>query len=183
MSRRRSVTNHPSVGSVLETRKPGALPLSNAPRRLGRPRGIWGRDGPLSRPRSRELYGVGTYNMCLRSGGQYENAVAECDGFFQVMGHEEHCLSVFLPEGKEIIFHELAGLDVEGTERFIHQQYLGPHDEGLCQRHTFPHTPRQLMRVPIFEAFEPDTRQPLSGCLPRTRGRPSVEKGTKHNIL
>ena len=63
---------------------------------------------------------------------------------------------------KQLFLHQLAGLHVERGERLVHQQHLRIVDEGLRQRHALAHAARELVRMMILKALQPDAVDPVA---------------------
>ena len=98
-----------------------------------------------------------------RPGAQADHAVAHRDRLVEVVGDEEHRLLLLGPERQDLVLHQLAGLDVEGRERFVHQDDVGVQDQGLRQADALAHAARELVRVAVAEAAEADALEPGLG--------------------
>src|SRR5258708_14668779 len=64
-------------------------------------------------PRSRQVDREFADRMRCRSGGQDDHAIGKRDRLLEVMRDEQHGLSVRRPQLAEMVFHQLARLDVE----------------------------------------------------------------------
>src|SRR6478672_3837843 len=111
--------------------------------------------------RSRQVDRELADRMRRRAGGKADDAVAERDRLVEVVGDEEHRLLLLGPEREQLVFHQLARLDVERRERLVHQQDVGIEDERLRQADALSHAARELVRVAVAERAEADPLQPL----------------------
>jgi hypothetical protein len=66
-----------------------------------------------------------------------------------------------VPQVQHFVFHQLAGLDVERREGFVHQDDVRVQDQRLRQRHALAHAARELVRIAVAEALQAHARQPL----------------------
>src|ERR1700745_2020133 len=55
-------------------------------------------------------------------GGHHQHARAEKDRLLDVVGHEQHGLALALPDAKQKLLHQRAGLVVERAERLVEQE-------------------------------------------------------------
>src|ERR1700687_5859710 len=115
--------------------------------------------GHVARPRQRHrivrLHGPW-------SGADDEDAIGQRDGLLEVVGDEDNRRTGGSPQRKELVFHQRSRLHVEGAEGLVHQQDLWLVDQALRERDALPHPTRQLIRIAVLEAGEPDTRDPFA---------------------
>src|SRR6266850_1698156 len=88
------------------------------------------------------------------AGGEDDDAVAEEDGLFDVVGDEDDGLARALPELDQFFLHGLARLRIEGAEGLVHQQHLGIDRQHARKRHALLHSARQLGGVVVAEVAE-----------------------------
>ena len=60
------------------------------------------------------------------------------------------------PQRVHLRTQRLGGQHVEGGEGLIHAEQLRPADQGARDADALLHAARQLLRIRLFEAFEPD---------------------------
>src|SRR5438093_11627461 len=100
-----------------------------------------------------------------RPGGDYEDAVAQRDRLFQVVRDKDDRRGARGPKGQEFVFHQVPGLHIECAERLVHQQDAWSVDQALCQRNSFAHAARELVREPVFEPRQSDPGDPVARSL------------------
>ena len=66
------------------------------------------------------------------------------------------------PQLEQLVFHQLARLDVERGERLVHQQDLRVEDQHLRERDALAHAAGELVRIAVLEAGEADAREPVA---------------------
>ena len=64
---------------------------------------------------------------------------------------------------QHLVFHQLAGLDVQGRERLVHQDDVGVQYQCLCQTGALAHAAAHLVRVAVAETCEAHTGKPVLG--------------------
>ncbi len=104
-------------------------------------------------------------------GGHEDHAVAEGDGFADVVGDEEDGGSDLLLETLEFEIEVFAGEGVEGGEGFVHEKHARLEDERAGKSDTLAHTAGELVDRPVFETAEADFLQHLLGFVSSRRGR------------
>ena len=121
-----------------------------------------------------------------RVGRQDEDAVGEQDGFFDVVGDDEHraCGEVVArPEGEELGAEVLGGEDVERGERFVHEQRVGFDDERACEADALAHAAGELFGVGGFETVEADEVDGAFGAVAALGGRDVAGFETELDVL
>ena len=79
------------------------------------------------------------------------------------MGHEDDGHAGARPDLQELALQLLARERVERAERLVHQQDVGIVGEHARDRDALLHAARQLARVAVGEALEPDQPHELVG--------------------
>jgi hypothetical protein len=82
-----------------------------------------------------------------RVGLHEEDAVAQVDGLRDAVGDEEDGGLDAPPQLDEQRLHRIAGLGIERTERFVHQDDARLHDQRARDGHALSHSAGQLVRV------------------------------------
>ena len=83
-------------------------------------------------------------------------AVAEEHRLLHVVGDEQDRLARGLGDGVQLLLQRDAGLGVDGRERLVHQHDVGVRGQRAGHRHPLAHAARQLVRVLLLEALQPD---------------------------
>ena len=117
------------------------------------------------------------YDPGPRSRGEDQHPIAEGDRLLQVVGDEHDRLAFLLPEGQQVVLHQLTGVDVKRAERLVHQEDRGPDDQVLSERHPLAHPAGELVRVAGLEPPESHAGEPPPGLIGRASARPAVEEG------
>jgi hypothetical protein len=78
-------------------------------------------------------------------GREQHNAVAEADGFTDIMRDEHDSFSALREDALNISIELIARECVERGKRFVHQQHTGVRREAACKRNALAHTTRELM--------------------------------------
>jgi len=97
------------------------------------------------------------------AGAEHHHAVAHGNGFVQVVRDEEHGFFLGLPQVQNLVFHELAGLDVQRGEGLVHQDDVWIEHEGLCQAGALAHAATHLVRVAVAERAQAHAAKPVLG--------------------
>ena len=97
----------------------------------------------IARPRKLNFHAC---DYCCRRMTEDNDAIAEIDRFFKIMGDEDGNYPLFSCELKDFVLQRLAGHRVEGAERFVHQQELRLLGKATCDLHSLLHAPRELPR-------------------------------------
>ena len=87
---------------------------------------------------------------------QHQRAVTQRDRLADVVGDEDDGLATELPQLEQVGLQDGAGLRVERAERLVHQDHRRIVGERADQRGALPHAARQLVRVVLLEAGQPD---------------------------
>ena len=89
-----------------------------------------------------------------RRRGEHVHAVAEIDGFFDGMRHEEHRCLRFLPQLVEQLLHAEPRGRIERAERLVHQDDARPEDQRARDRHALAHAAGELARILVSVALD-----------------------------
>ena len=81
------------------------------------------------------------------------------------MGDEDERDADLALDRLELDLHLLAQLQVEGAERLVEQQHLGPVDEGPGQRDALALAAGELVGLAAAVAGQPDRSERLRGAL------------------
>ena len=87
------------------------------------------------------------------------------------------------PEAHQLDLHELARLGVEAGEGLVHQQDVGIGGERPRQRHALLHAARQLVRIGVGEAGEPDQREVAVHALASLLPGHAVERQAEADVV
>ena len=91
-----------------------------------------------------------------RARRHHHDAIAEQDGFFDIV-RDEYCgAPLRAPYRQQLLLHHGAGLRVKGGKRLVHQQYFWVVDENASQRHPLAHAAGKFLRVSLLKAGKPD---------------------------
>ena len=96
-------------------------------------------------------------------GIEHEDAVAEEDGFIEVVGDEDDGDVDIFPDVEEVGLHLAAGLGIEGAEGFVHEEDAGLIGESAGDGDALFHAAGELLGVGGFEFGEADEFDPLAG--------------------
>src|SRR3954471_15520958 len=97
-----------------------------------------------------------------RSRRHDQHARTEKDRLLDVMGHEQHGLTLAFPDAQQQFLHQRARLVVERAERLVEQKdgrFVGerPRDGG-----SLLHAAGELLRIMVLEAGEADPTEPFT---------------------
>src|SRR5207248_3309149 len=134
----------------------------------------------VARPRQVDLVGA---LHGARSGGEDDDAIGERDRFLEVVGDEDHRCRRRGPERQELVLHRRPRLHVERRERFVHKQNARTVDQALGEADALAHAARQLMRVAILEAGQPNPGDPLPRPGAGIAARRAVVPGAGRDVL
>ena len=101
-------------------------------------------------------------------GREHEDAIGEQDGFFDVVGDDEHGAGgevVACPEREELGAEVFGGEHVERGERFVHEEGVGFDDEGAGEADALAHAAGELFGVGGLEAVEADEVDGVFGAV------------------
>ena len=91
---------------------------------------------------------------------KYHHAIADADGFLELMGDQDRCRAAFARQRQEC-FSQFRRRDfVEMAEGLVGQQYVGLYHKGARDRHALAHAAGQFMRECIGETAEPQALEP-----------------------
>ena len=96
----------------------------------------------------------------LRARRKHDDAVGKRDSLLEIVRDEDDGLAIRRPEIQKLVFHELPSLHVERGKRLVHEQDLRIHDERLRERDALLHAARELMRIAMAMAAQPDAVEP-----------------------
>jgi hypothetical protein len=110
--------------------------------------------------RTIECHLVTRHDARRRAGRKHDDFIGERNGLFEIVGDEDDSLALavrlrFLvereafsrasfPQRQQLRLHPQPGVDVEGAERFVHQQRPAIDDPVLRHRDAFAHAAAQL---------------------------------------
>src|SRR5579875_57785 len=98
-------------------------------------------------------------------GAHDDHAVGQVDRLVDVVGHEQDCLAVALPDAQQLGAHDLPRLGVQRPERLVHEQHLRADGQGPRNADALAHAARELVRVVALEGAQPNAAQVLAGEL------------------
>ena len=101
----------------------------------------------------------------------------------QAVGDEDDGLSGAPPDVEEPLAHQDPCLLVERAERLVHQEDLGVDRQRASDRHALLHPARQLARVLVGEAGEPERAEQLAGDPATARRRHALELEAELDVL
>src|SRR5215471_16162664 len=110
-----------------------------------------------------------------RLGGEHDHAVAQIDRLVEIVRDEQDRLSRLRMDTQELALQHLAGLRVEGAERFVHQEDRGIDRERAGEPDALLHAARQLVRILLGRLREADQRQERARPLRRDLGVDALE--------
>ena len=67
------------------------------------------------------------------------------------MGDENYRAAGLRPDALQFVMQEVAGLRIQRSEGFVHQQNIGLGGQGAGQGHALPHSTRKLMSIAVFK--------------------------------
>ena len=73
---------------------------------------------------SGQVYFVFCLDVCWTVGHDHDS-VSQVNGFFNIVGNKHNGALFFFPDLHQIFLHQIAGLGVQMTEGFIHEQHIG----------------------------------------------------------
>ena len=91
----------------------------------------------------------------------HDDLVRELERLLLVVGDEQAGHAELAVELVEPTPEVLADLRVEGAERLVEQEHLGPGRQRARQRHPLPLSSRELLRVPVGEPRHLDELEEL----------------------
>ena len=94
---------------------------------------------------------------------EHRDPVAHRERLLLVVGDEDERDADVALDLLELELHLAAQLEVEGAERLVEQQHLGPVDQRAGQRDPLPLAAGELVRPPLAVPLEPDGGQRLLG--------------------
>ena len=96
---------------------------------------------------------------------EHDDAVADADRFFQLMGDQDRGRAAFTRQCEESLAQFRRGYLVEMTEGFVRQQDVRLHRESARDCHALAHAAGQFVRIGIGELPEAKTLEPGEGAL------------------
>jgi hypothetical protein len=87
------------------------------------------------------------------------------------------------PQRQHFVFHQLAGLDVEGRKGLVHQDDVGVEHQGLCQAGALAHAAAELVGIAVAKATEADAAQPVFGLRTGIWLGDATELQARHHVL
>ncbi len=99
------------------------------------------------------------------------------------MGDEQHCFAVVLPDPQQFILQQVAGLQVQRAEWFVHKQDIGAHRQSAGDADTLLHAAGQLVRVGLGEAGQADEVDVLAGDFETLAFRTSLHFQAERHVL
>ena len=95
--------------------------------------------------------------------GQQNDAIAEANGFADVVGDENDGASGLAPDALQFVVQQVASLGVERGEGFVHQQNIGLGGKRAGDGHALPHAAGELVSVAVLEFAEMHQAQVVVG--------------------
>src|ERR1700682_1146779 len=113
---------------------------------------------------------------------EYDDAVGEDDGFFNIVSHDENRARgnfVTEPELEELAAKCLRGEDVQRGERLVHEKHFGFDDECAGDTDTLLHAAGEFLGIGDLKTVEADGVNDAQGALAAVDGRhaASLERG------
>src|SRR5882762_401661 len=105
---------------------------------------------------------------------EYDDAVGEDDGLFDIVSHDENRARgnlVTEPELEELAAKSLRGKDVKGGERLVHEEHFGLDDECAGDTDALLHAAGQFLGIGDFKTVEADGVNDAQGTLAAFDGR------------
>src|SRR4051794_8896769 len=100
-------------------------------------------------------------------GVQRKHAIAEVNGFVEVVRHEQRGRAALLDEPGDLVLQRLAGQGVERPERFVHQENTRTLGEAARDLNPLLHAAGKLRRIFIAMAGKADlVEQAGDACRP-----------------
>ena len=96
---------------------------------------------------------------------EHDDAVADADRFFQLMGDQDRGRAAFARQRQKGLAQFRRRHLVEMPERFVRQQDVRLHRESARDCHALAHAARQFVRIGIGELPEAKTLEPGEGAL------------------
>ena len=95
------------------------------------------------------------------------DAIAQVNGLFDRMGHEEDGRLGGPPQRRDQVLHVPAGLRIEGPERLVHEDDPRAEDERAGDGHPLPHAAGKLVRIllGVGRHVQPHALDPLAAEL------------------
>src|SRR5215467_14496840 len=115
--------------------------------------------------------------------GEDDDPVCQRYRLVDVMGNEQHRGATAAPHVDQELLHPLARLHVEGGERLVHQQHLGPHGKSARDRDALAHATGQLVRPFIERGREAHALQRLPGHGPPLGDRRAANGEAEADVL
>ena len=101
----------------------------------------------ITRPRDRHVQHARQAGPAGAGVGlQRDDAVAEVDRLFQVVGDEQHRQAFLTHQPRHLVLQPVAGQRIECAERLVHQQQLRRLRQAARDLHALLHAARQLRR-------------------------------------
>src|SRR6266478_2622155 len=105
---------------------------------------------------------------------EYDDAVGEDDGFFNIVGNDENRARgnfVTEPEFEELAAKSLRGEDVQRGERLVHKEHFGLDDECAGDTDTLLHATGEFLGIGNFKTVEADGVNDAQGTFAAVDGR------------
>src|SRR5918994_1211968 len=90
--------------------------------------------GDVARPG--EIDGEAVDHVAAGPRGEDDHAVAERDGFLEIVRDHHHRAALLLPEREQLVLHQVAGVYVERREGLVHQDHLRAGNQRLRHLNT-----------------------------------------------
>ena len=100
-------------------------------------------DRDFARPRQVDL---DFFNNGCGAAAHDDHAIGQECGLADAVCHEQHGLTVRLPDARQFDAHFVARDRVQRAKRLVHEEYAGVVDQSTADRHTLAHTAGQLTR-------------------------------------
>ncbi len=126
---------------------------------------------------------AGSANLLDDAIGHDRNSVRHRQRLFLVMGHENEGDPRFLLQLLQFAPHRLPQFQIQGGERFVEKQDLGPRGDRARKRGTLLLTARELRRTAVRERVELDQFEHVPNAPAGFRGTDSLHGQAKSDVF
>src|SRR5438132_13322153 len=112
-----------------------------------------------------------------------DHAIGERDRLLEIVRHEHHRRARCRPQLEQLVLHERSGLDVERTERLVHEEDPRLVDERLREGRALSHAAGKLMGVIPLKTSEAHPFDPIAGTLLRLATVHPTKTRTRRDVV